>query len=168
MAMMDRAAVSVGLIAALVLTGCDKVPGTPKNKAATALKSMAFDPSAAKIAFVTETPHAVCGTVNGKNRMGAYVGAAPFIYDKATGATRVYGGQPDSYEIRRLDDTKSDDPEWQKLYSEIDAKCQFPNEWDMNCKTALPADGEGHICKIWRSDGNGPTKIMAELRPDPF
>lgn len=151
-------------VGAVALTGCDKLPGTAKNKAATAVRAMTFDPAAAKIAFTTETPQAVCGTVNGKNRMGAYVGATPFVYFKPTGQTIVYGGQPDSYDIRRLDDTDSADPEWTALFSEIDAKCGFPNEWDMNCKVPMPAEGNSHICQTWRSDGNGPTKIMDELR----
>jgi hypothetical protein len=154
---------AVGAI--VCLSGCDRIPGTSQSKAATSIRSGMFDPGAAKITFSNETHHAVCGTVNGKNRMGAYVGATPFLYDKATGATLVYGGQPDSNEVRRLAGTDSSDPEWNKLFLDIAAKCAFPNEWAMNCKTAMPAEGEGHICQVWRSDGNGPTKIMDELSP---
>ena len=83
------------------------------------------------------------------------------------GWAEVYGGQPDSFDIRRLDDTDTKDPEWEKLYTEIADKCAFPGKWTASCDGPLPAEGNGHICEIWLSEG-GPNKIMRELNPPSY
>ncbi|WGM40989.1 hypothetical protein [Caulobacter sp. NIBR1757] len=149
---MRNGCIVIAAILALTLPACDLIPGTPRNQAREALRGMMFDPGAAKIEFVAETADAVCGTVNGKNRMGAYVGASPFVFRKSIGYVEVYGGDVEGSDLRMLSLTDTDDPDWDKSYGEIDAKCRFPKTWKAMCGVA-PGPTESDICQTWSREG---------------
>lgn len=72
-------AIALGLAAAGYALR-DQVP-TKENKARAALALVLNDPSSARIDEVQPglAPDSICGSVNAKNRMGAYVGATPFL-----------------------------------------------------------------------------------------
>jgi hypothetical protein len=66
---------------ALLLGGCDFIPGTDsyqESKARDAVTRNLVDPSSAQFRNVGVHGDLVCGEVNGKNRMGAYVGFQRF------------------------------------------------------------------------------------------
>jgi hypothetical protein len=73
--------------ATFILVGCDRIPGTGAYKIKAAEKVVAdqmFDPASAQFRQ-SQLHHAkgagdnVCGEVNAKNRMGAYVGFSRFV-----------------------------------------------------------------------------------------
>ena len=137
------------VVAAVVLaavSGCGPLPGSAKGKARHAILEMVFDPGAAKIAFIRQTKSAVCGTVNGKNRMGAYVGATPFVYDRQLDFLTVYGGEPETSDLRMLAITDTDDPEWKDRYLELTSKCDFPKAWKAKCESEPPVNTSNQIC----------------------
>ncbi len=75
------------IAAAVALTACQYVPGTAEHKIAGAQKAVAAqlkDPSSAQFTEVKTAPNGVCGQVNGKNVLGAYVGPQPFVWDAGT------------------------------------------------------------------------------------
>lgn len=114
-------------MALFAIAGCAAC-GADENALAIAqvqeeVASELFDPSAAQFRDVIVTDGAVCGQVNGKNRLGGYVGFKPFfglaagektaghIYDPADRMSEaVYGdlyrahcdelGRPRSFEDR--------------------------------------------------------------------
>jgi len=68
---------------AVLVSGCDKIPGTNAHLIKKAERSAAnelIDPTSAM--FRNESVHgkAVCGEINGKNRMGAYAGFTRYFY----------------------------------------------------------------------------------------
>ena len=71
------------VIAALTaaLAACEQLPGAV-NEAKREVRRNLIDPTSAIFESVYENHKtgAVCGFVNAKNRMGAYVGANPFVY----------------------------------------------------------------------------------------
>lgn len=83
--------------AALLIAGCDRIPGTEANRIAKGEKVAAdqlLDPSSAQFRKTVLRPGPkaadekaegprwiVCGEINGKNRNGAYVGFTRFLAD---------------------------------------------------------------------------------------
>lgn len=64
-----------------ILCGCQFLPGTDaykEEKAKDAAAALLIDPSSAQFRNVVAKSNAVCGEINGKNRMGAYVGFTRF------------------------------------------------------------------------------------------
>jgi hypothetical protein len=68
-----------------------------------------FDPSSAKFRNLrkaaTQYPdRTICGQVNAKNRLGAYVGFKPFFYDTVTNEANIYlpDDNPGLDELRRM------------------------------------------------------------------
>lgn len=119
-------------LAALVLSACDRIPGTDESVARSALAAGLFDPDSARIRVVYRTPKAVCGSVDAKNRMGAYVGDAAFIVDRATGSVGIFSEAPSLSDFRYWRDNvreASADESWRKMES----GCRFPKEWARDC-----------------------------------
>lgn len=90
--------IGTAAIAALALAGCD---GTGKAK--DAVKATMIDPASAEfrdIAKCAGDPTVWRGDVNGKNRMGAYVGFSPFFYD---GTTVAMTGDGDDRFMKLMD-----------------------------------------------------------------
>lgn len=83
--------------AIVLLTGCDRIPGTEANRIAKGEQvaaALLIDPSSAQFrkTFLRPGPKTkderaegprwiVCGEINGKNRNGAYVGFSRFVAD---------------------------------------------------------------------------------------
>ncbi len=90
-------AIVLTIAAVVLLTGCDRIPGTEANRIAKGEQvaaALLIDPSSAQFrkTFLRPGPKAedeqakgprwvVCGEINGKNRNGAYVGFSRFIAD---------------------------------------------------------------------------------------
>lgn len=159
------ALITAAILTSTLLSACDRIPGTAQNAARSALSQMMFDPGAAKIEFTTETDEAVCGTVNGKNRMGAYVGATPFYFRKVLKFAVIYGGEPTGNDVRMLSLMDASDPNWEETYRELAAKCQFPKEWATYCGTA-PGPTSNDICKTF-DEPKGFTKLLGQYRRAP-
>lgn len=69
---------------AVSLGACDLIPGTAANQEKRGKELAAqllIDPSSAQYRNVVAREDAVCGEINGKNRMGAYVGFSRFYVD---------------------------------------------------------------------------------------
>lgn len=74
-------------ISVVVLGACDKVPGTDANKIREAQEAATkdlIDPFSAQFRNVRVARGGVCGEVNAKNRMGAYVGFTRFVAIEGT------------------------------------------------------------------------------------
>ncbi len=158
----------VATAALITLAGCGPLPGTPKAKARHAILQMVFDPGAAKIVFLNQTDSAVCGSVNGKNRMGAYVGATPFIYDRSLDMLSVYAGAPEASDVRYLADTSAEDPEWKTRLEELSEKCRFPENWKNQCGIPSPASADPGICKGVLGSVEDFRKLMDQYSHDPY
>jgi hypothetical protein len=78
---------TAALLVILLLAGCEFIPGTAayrEARARDAVTQALIDPSSAQFRNVDDRDGAVCGEVNGKNRMGAYVGFVRFYVDTAS------------------------------------------------------------------------------------
>jgi hypothetical protein len=83
---MSRPYVLLGL-AALILSSCGLLPGTTAYREARAREAAArslIDPASAEFRNVVDTGTVICGEINAKNRMGAYVGFVRFYVEPAT------------------------------------------------------------------------------------
>lgn len=73
---------TVGLIVVVpLLASCEFIPGTSSHSQAKAKQAAAaelIDPSSAQFRNIASRDGIVCGEINGKNRMGAYVGFTRF------------------------------------------------------------------------------------------
>lgn len=84
-----------------LLGGCDLVPGTGayhEKRAKAAAAQLLIDPTSAQFRNVAAGDRAVCGEINGKNRMGAYVGFTRFYVD----STRWEAALDPQYDASRL------------------------------------------------------------------
>lgn len=73
--------------AAFLCSGCDRIPGTEgfaEEKAKRVVREQWLDPTTAEFSKVETRSGTVCGEVNGKNKLGAYVGFSRFVIDLAT------------------------------------------------------------------------------------
>ena len=71
-------------MASLCLGGCDSISGTDafkEGKAKRAVTELLIDPSSAEFRNVSVRENAVCGELNAKNKMGAFVGFSRFVVD---------------------------------------------------------------------------------------
>lgn len=78
---------SLTVPAVLFLTACQFIPGTSAHLAEEGKEAAAnslIDPSSVQFRDVTVNGDNVCGELNGKNRMGAYVGFTRFYYGKTS------------------------------------------------------------------------------------
>ncbi|EIL86916.1 hypothetical protein UU5_20365 [Rhodanobacter sp. 115] len=119
----------------LTLTSCEQLPGAT-NEAKREVRKHLIDPSSGQFESVYENPKtgAVCGFVNAKNRMGAYVGASPFVYEKLSGATLVQE-QPTERDFERFFETiKYAEP---NDYTELENRCKSVSLWQEKCGTEI-------------------------------
>lgn len=71
----------------LVCASCNGLPGTDsyrEERAKQAVSEQLLDPSSAQFRNVQSRGESVCGEVNAKNKMGAYVGFKRFVVDTTT------------------------------------------------------------------------------------
>jgi hypothetical protein len=88
-----RALAASAVLAALA--ACEFIPGTEDNlerRARLAAASLLIDPSSAIFLDVRRAGDAVCGELNARNRMGAYVGFSRFIVDTGTWRAAIEPG----------------------------------------------------------------------------
>lgn len=147
------------LVILVGLAGCEQLPGTPQNLAVKAVRAVMLDPAAARVAILNTSGDAVCGTVNGKNAMGAYVGARPFV--ARSGMVMVYSDPPSMDDIRRLRWAEKgavrDD-----LVMRIEQDCAMPKIWRDACAIPFPAqEGDPHLCALWAAGDAG--KLFDEV-----
>ena len=80
--MSTRLSKIAGLIVVIpLLASCEFIPGTTSHSQAKAKRAAAeelIDPSSAQFRNIRSQDGIVCGEINGKNRMGAYVGFTRF------------------------------------------------------------------------------------------
>lgn len=156
--------VQIGMLvgAALCLQGCDLVPGTTEFRARSAVSRAMIDPSAARVEISRKNAQAVCGAVNGKNRMGAYAGATPFIWEKATGAVRIYE-RAERSDYALLRSVASDPKQFEEMYLKLDRGCEFPEKWGELCLpgTVFDIDQDKEFCAAWRADDKAALGVMA-------
>lgn len=133
---------------ALLLAGC-----TGQGEAETAVKGLLNDPDSAK--FTEVKPGAdkgnYCGFVNPKNRMGGYVGATPFFYEKSTGLAGIVAPVTDR-DFRSLwlaiqAGSASDE------MAEVGLRCLHSGRWKPVCGTEYPASRH-RLCSAMDGDGN--------------
>jgi hypothetical protein len=77
---------------AITVTACQYIPGTVayrEAKARDTVSQVLIDPGSAEFRNVETRDGAVCGEVNGKNRMGAYVGFVRFYVETANWAATL-------------------------------------------------------------------------------
>lgn len=138
--------------ACVLASSCDRIPGTPEFAARREIKAAAFDPGAVQIRYIGSSADAVCGEMNGKNRMGAYVGFTPFIYERTLGMLSIYQGAPSVSDLR-MAGYMSDGPEQDNAFLEIGLKCQFPDDWKEKCMRlgAGPVVENKAFCDAWKA-----------------
>ena len=78
-------------VALFSCAGCNALLGTSEEKAKRAVTEQLIDPTSAQFRNVHSLGESVCGEVNGKNKMGAYVGFRRFVV-----STSTYDAQIDS------------------------------------------------------------------------
>lgn len=92
-------------IIALMLIGCDSVEEKIKDSAKISVAERLKDPESAKFSdlyIVKGKQHVtVCGSVNGKNSLGAYTGRVRFVASAQENSPVVTGGALEDDESRR-------------------------------------------------------------------
>ena len=119
----------------IVLTGCSKLP-TAENIAKEAASKMLSDPYSARFGDMKNGAGSgdMCGTVNAKNKMGAYVGETPFFYEKAT-KQATFLSVPEDMDFRMLWITIStgNDEQFKEQFADVYSKCESVTGWNRIC-----------------------------------
>lgn len=136
------------------LSGCERIPGTMKHEVASHL----IDPTSAKIEVTHKTSDLTCGLVNGKNRMGAYAGATPFIWTKSIGLSEIYD-EPDMSDYRSMRYGGSD-TEHQEAAMKITTGCAFVEKWEQQCASSIHYDKD--LCRLWKAGDMQALSAMAD------
>lgn len=146
---------------AFTLSACEFVP-TPENQAKSTVRKMMIDPNGAQFGEVFQgiQKGSYCGWVNGKNRMGAYVGETPFFYEQIanTGiATIVPETATDrDFSMYYLSLEMSSDN-----YKEILEKCTVPRKWEQICGRRINSS-PSRFCDLM----NDPVELVKALRSE--
>jgi hypothetical protein len=140
----------VGL--ACLSAACDRVPGTPQNRARVALKPYLIDPSSAKIEIIKASAESVCGTVNAKNRMGAYVGAMPFVVESKYSDPVVFS-EPTIFDFTLWNDSPNSSS-GREAYQRLENGCTFRSRWAASCdsSTANAIMVDEQLCRLWNTE----------------
>jgi hypothetical protein len=132
----------------MVLAACSSGQG----EAETAVKRLLNDPDSAKFTDVKAGADkgSYCGLVNAKNRMGGYVGATPFFYEKSTGLAGIVAPVADR-DFRSLwlaiqAGSASDE------VSEVGLRCLHSGRWKAVCGSEYPAMRH-RLCSAMDGDG---------------
>lgn len=128
------------VLIALALTGCDRLP-TAANKARAAVKQLLNDPYSAKFEDVHDSPDGktVCGFVNAKNAMSAYVGLTRFMFDKGKRqAVIVTPPQDNDFRLMwlQIQGAGGGDTDY---YVQIGLRCDAVVAWNSACGGSEPA-----------------------------
>lgn len=130
------------------------------GEAKDAIRKLLNDPESAQFTDLKNGKNKgdVCGMVNAKNRMGGYVGATPFFYEKATETSAIVKA-PEDGDFRslwlgiRAGDYEND---MRKLMKQ----CRAHDQWSDVCTTPHPEPAAAG-CAIISGD---PKSIYAQLK----
>jgi hypothetical protein len=149
-------------LAALMTTACEQLPGA-ENEAKREVRKSLIDPDSAKFESVHVNPNsgAVCGFVNGKNRMGAYAGSSPFVYEKGIGATLIQAPPKEREFERYFENIKYSDVE---DYLELSNKCKGASLWTEKCGTPIFSSSNKYCDLI--NQGKTMTDVYNLARPE--
>lgn len=140
----------IPVFAILTVAGCDRIPGTDAARARDSLSRVLYDLDTAKISVRFSNKGHICGTVNAKNRMGAYAGNALFIVDKLDGDVTIFAEPPSLSDYREWR-ANLKEPLADEIGRKITDGCSFPKNWQDNCDKAsgqsLPRNNE--MCDAW-------------------
>lgn len=98
---------SATLLVAMLVAACEFIPGTAdyvERRARVAAAELLIDPSSALFRNVEAREGVVCGEINGKNRMGAYVGFVRFLVDTSSWAATMESSGEGPYDQGRFFD----------------------------------------------------------------
>lgn len=120
-------------LSVVMVSGCEP---SLESEAKRAVRQGLIDPDSAKFesVFTNQKSGAVCGFVNAKNRMGGYVGASPFVYQRETGATLVREPPKERDFERYFDRIKYMEA---SDYMELEARCRGAVLWEEKCGSAV-------------------------------
>lgn len=123
------------VLATLLLSSCEQLPGAV-NEAKREVRKSLIDPSSGKFesVFENQSTGAVCGFVNAKNRMGAYAGTNPFVYEKIVGATLIQEPPKERDFERYFETIKFADS---SDYTELENKCKGAALWATKCGSPI-------------------------------
>lgn len=141
---------STWLVVLLLPAACQYIPGTKDNvrvKAQQKVAEMLYDPSSAQFRNVavldSGKARATCGEINGKNRMGAYVGFTRFLV-RADGNAMIEPGSGETYDDyseaeKTCLDLEQGEGSWscrhaREIMDEIAAGVAFHNAWEASCR----------------------------------
>lgn len=118
---------------AIMMSGCGG-----QGEAKDAVKKLLNDPDSAQFSELKNGKDKgdVCGMVNAKNRMGGYVGATPFFYQKLTESAAIVKAPEDS-DFRSL---------WlgiqagnfESEFHKLTMQCRLHAQWSEVCTTPHP------------------------------
>lgn len=128
------------LATGLIFSGCSKLP-TAENIAKEAVSKMLNDPYSAHFGDTKKGANSgdVCGTVNAKNKMGAYVGETPFFYEKAT-KQATFLAIPEDIDFRMLwlSISTNSDERFKEQFADVYSKCESVTGWNRICGADHP------------------------------
>jgi hypothetical protein len=133
------------LPAVLLLCACDSLLGAQEDQAKRAVAESLIDPSSAQFRNLSVQGSDVCGEVNARNKMGAYVGFTRFVVDTSTG-TAYMQEDFDHSDLLSAEDLCSSSNEYMsystrlsgceraiELRSAQAAQVEFQRRWDKSC-----------------------------------
>lgn len=144
----------------LVVVAIALLCGCAEQKAKTAVKALLNDPDSAQFTDVRPGKSAgdMCGMVNAKNRMGGYVGATPFFYEKRT-ETAAIVKSPETSDFRSIWlGIKSKD--FADDLTKVLMQCRALDQWGSVCQTPHP-QGKPDMCAVIQGD---PKSIYGGLK----
>lgn len=147
------------LIAVMVLVGAvflvyKNMPTPLEDVAKNYVAQSLFDPESAKFStiFNGKGKYTICGFVNAKNRMGAYVGATPFVYTEEKGYPEsiLVSDLPTDADFRIFYNSIGD-TDFSEAYMEIVSKCENPKKWESSCGQTL-GNRNHKFCDLLHAD----------------
>lgn len=135
------------------ISGCKYMP-TPENKAKQAVADVLIDPDSAKFESISEGAKEgdYCGFVNGKNRVGAYAGASPFIYQSASGKVSSIRELPTDSDFRSYKAALRVGEDGAEIYWKLHNGCKFPEKYAEVCNKPLPGQSSRFCTYLLNDD----------------
>lgn len=139
---------ALAVAAALLTSGCDLVPGTAayeEKRARGAAAQLLIDPGSAQFRNVASRETAICGEINGRNRMGAYVGFTRFWVDTSSWQAAL----DPQFDYARLVTARrlcasiggTSCTNETELYLERAEQDRFDSAWEARCEGSAPGGG---------------------------
>lgn len=149
-------------IAIFMLAACERLPGVV-NEAKREVRRSLIDPSSAQFESVYQNSQtgAVCGLVNAKNRMGAYVGAIPFVYEPSSGVTLVPEPPTEREFERYFESIKYAEVE---DYMALEDKCKAVALWQTKCGSSAYSRTNQYCVLI--NDGKSMMDVYRAAEPN--